>query len=102
LNGIERTETVFCAEELPDDANFCSRCGKTQNAAPPEKTPEPAQAEAARKAAAKPADIQAAGDAAAGSSTEKDGSVELFRWFYQKPRRRKGGVFTPEGIKTPS
>jgi hypothetical protein len=31
---------VFCAEELPDDANFCSRCGKPQNAAPPEKTNE--------------------------------------------------------------
>jgi hypothetical protein len=36
---------IFCAEELPDDANFCSRCGKPQNAAPPEKTPEQVKAD---------------------------------------------------------
>ena len=32
---------IHCGAELPDEANFCPTCGKTQALAVPEKAPRP-------------------------------------------------------------
>lgn len=47
---------IYCGKELPEEARFCSRCGKPQpiDPVPPEPTPEPAAAVVMPDAAAGP------------------------------------------------